>query len=113
MTLLIADDNAFMRRLIRQIVGEHFLNIFECENGYDAVRLYKKHQPDWVLMDIEMPHLDGLMATEIIKKLFPPAKIIIVTKFADELYRKAAQNVGATAFSSKDDLLHIASYFGV
>ncbi|MEK7725071.1 MAG: response regulator [Acidobacteriota bacterium] len=109
MKLLIADDNAFMRRLIRQIVGQYFQEIFECKNGFDAVQLYKLHQPDWVLMDLEMPSIDGLIATSIIKEVFPMAKIIIVTKYNDEPYRQAAKKVGAFDFIAKDNLLHIWS----
>jgi CheY-like chemotaxis protein len=112
MKLLIADDNAFMRRLIRQIVGSYFTDIFECENGFDAVQSYKKHEPDWVLMDLEMPYVDGLTAIENIKEIYPLAKIIIVTKYDEEPYRRAADKVGATAFATKDNLLNIWSIMG-
>lgn len=112
MRLLIADDNAFMRRLIRQIVGSYFNEVFECENGFDAVQSYNKNKPDWVLMDLEMPFVDGLTATGIIMKVHPLAKIIIVTKFDEEHYQKIAKEVGAFAFVKKDDLLKLWSLMG-
>ena len=109
MKLLIVDDNAFMRRLIKQIVGNYFTEIFETVNGFEAVKFYKKHEPDWIIMDLEMPIVDGLAATELIKKVYPSAKILIVTKYDEEPYRTAAAKVGANAFASKDNLLHIWS----
>lgn len=112
MKLLIVDDNAFMRRLIRQIVGSYFAEIFESEDGFEAVQIYKKHEPDWILMDLEMPNVDGLTATKIIKKLNPAAKIIIVTKYDEKEYRRAAAEVGATDFAIKDNLLNIWSLMG-
>lgn len=107
MKLLIADDNAFMRRLIRQIVGNYFQEVFECDNGFSAIQFYKLHQPDWVLMDLEMPNINGITATKIITEVFPEAKIIIVTKYDEEHYRLAAKEVGAFAFATKDNLLNI------
>lgn len=112
MKLLIADDNAFMRRLIRQIIGHYFHEVFECENGYEAIKSYKLHRHDWVLMDLEMPNINGITATRIIREVFPMARVIILTKYDDEFYRQIAQEVGAFAFATKDNLLNIWTLMG-
>lgn len=52
-TILIADDSAFMRKWLRNILEKHaYVVIAEAANGIDAVRLYQKHHPDMVLLDI-------------------------------------------------------------
>lgn len=109
MVLLIVDDNVFMRSLIRQIVSSYFTEIIECADGFEAIQTYKLKEPDWVLMDIEMPIIDGLTATDLIRKIYPKAKIVIVTKHDDELFRAAAAKAGAIAFASKDNLFNIWS----
>ncbi len=59
MTLLIVEDNPAMRRLMRRLVDGLADEIGECSDGVEAVALYAELQPDWVLMDIEMPRLNG------------------------------------------------------
>ena len=82
-----------------QIVGE-------AANGRTAVDLNHALAPDVILMDIAMPQLNGLEATKIIRRNSPAAKIIIMTAMAAEPYRKAAMDVGATAFMSKGALFN-------
>lgn len=57
-------------------------------NGKDAVELYKKHQPDVVLLDLVMPEFDGYYAIENIRKINPDAKIIVLTGSVQEYYGK-------------------------
>lgn len=94
-----------MRRLIRQIVEKICEQVFECEDGLEALAVYRENQPDLVLMDVEMPRLDGINATVEIKKAFPAARIAIITKFTDRQTRQAALEAGALAFLGKDNLL--------
>ncbi|HVR34931.1 MAG TPA: response regulator, partial [Methylomirabilota bacterium] len=63
MTVLIADDNARFRRLLRTLLEGTTSIVAEAANGTEAVQLYHRHHPDWVLMDIRMTILDGLKAT--------------------------------------------------
>jgi two-component system response regulator DegU len=69
--------------------------------------MYEKEAPDWVLMDVAMEPVNGLIATESITRLHPEAKIIIVTQFDDPEYREAAINAGASAYVLKENLLEI------
>lgn len=104
MRLMIVDDNPAMRRLMRSVVREPSNSIWEYEDGAEALSAYREHQPDWVLMDIEMPRTDGLTATRAIRGEFPHARVVIVTQHADELTRSAATAAGAYAFVPKTDL---------
>lgn len=109
MKALIADDNRFIRRLIRLIVEDYFDEILECENGFDAFQSFIIHKPDWVLMDVEMPHIDGLTATKAIIEKYPQAKIIILSEDIDKKSQKSAMKVGACGYAPKDNLLKIRS----
>lgn len=104
MNFLIAEDSAKMRRMLRQIVAESDDRVYECADGAAAVAAYAERQPDWVLMDIKMPKLDGLTATRRIRAMDCAARIIIVTGFDDPALRVAAAEAGAAAFVVKDDL---------
>jgi len=68
-TILIVEDNAAIRRLIRRAVAHLADEIYECEDGADALKAYSEHQPDLVLMDVRMPRMDGLAATRQIMSL--------------------------------------------
>ena len=103
-SFLIVDDNPKMRLLIRSIVRKVSDDILECSDGLEALPAYIAHRPEWVLMDVEMPGMDGLRATRAITEQFPDARIVIVTQHTDAATREAAKAAGATGFVSKDNL---------
>jgi len=107
LTVLVVDDNADMRRLIRSIVSDLAHYIVECSDGSQAIQAYAAHKPDWVLMDIEMPALDGISATWEIKAGFPDAQIVIVTEYDDPAWREEARRAGACAYVLKDSLADV------
>lgn len=108
-TLLIVDDNAEMRQLVKQIVRKQSDAIFECEDGDEVLTAYDAHRPDWVVMDVEMKRMDGLTATAALVSVYPQAKVVVVTKYADANTREAAMKAGAVFFVGKDDLLGLRS----
>lgn len=105
--LLIVDDSAEMRRLIRQVAAKACDEVFECEDGAEVLGAFTTHHPDWVLMDVEMKRMDGLKATAALIKLHPEAKVIIVTRHTDAQTREAAVEAGARFFVGKDDLISL------
>jgi len=102
--VLIVEDNASMRRLIRSIVGDLANSVAECADGEGALAAYAACEPDWVLMDIRMPGVDGLTATRQIVARYPEAKVMIVTENDRPQTRAAALACGAREFLSKDYL---------
>ncbi len=104
MTILIADDNPPVRRIIRSLVAREGVKIYECSDGVEAVAAYVEYFPDWVLMDIEMRNMDGIAATQAIRALNPQARIIVVTSYDDPELRAATEEAGAAAYVVKDDL---------
>jgi CheY-like chemotaxis protein len=105
MRILIVEDNASMRRLIKSIVSDLADIIDECSDGVEALAAYTEHHPDWVLMDIKMKEMDGIAATRNITTLFPGARVMIVTDYDDEKLRAAACSAGACEYVVKEDLL--------
>lgn len=71
-------------------------------NGYEALEKCKEFRPDIILMDIRMPRLDGIKATNKIKELYPHLKILILTTFEDEESIFEAMEKGADGYLVKD-----------
>jgi YesN/AraC family two-component response regulator len=99
--VLIVDDNPRARDGLAAFVStqEGLTVVSEAANGEDALTRIESQNPDLVLMDIEMPVMDGLQATEIIKKRWPHIRVVILTIYTD--YKSQAQEVGADAFLVK------------
>lgn len=107
MKLLIAEDNAQMRQMIRRIVADLAADICECEDGAEAVALYQTTHPDWVLMDLEMPRMNGLLATQAILRTDPTARVLIVTNHNDDSLRQAATAAGVCGYVLKENLFDL------
>jgi len=104
--VLIADDHQEFRRIVHRFL-ESFPNISvvgEAIDGIDVVSKTEELNPDVVLMDIAMPHRNGLDATRIIKQRWPSKVVVIVTMHDDEAYRLRAQEAHADGFILKSTL---------
>lgn len=79
--ILIVDDHAHAREAIREILEEYedFIIVGEGKNGEEAIKLMEELMPDIILMDIQMPVMNGLEATKRIKLTFPYVKIVMIT----------------------------------
>jgi DNA-binding NarL/FixJ family response regulator len=103
-TVLIADDQALVRtgfRVILEAEGDIEV-VAEVENGNEAVRQAALVKPQVVLMDIRMPELDGLAATEQILRQRDPPTIVVLTTFDQNEYIYRALRAGAAGFLLKD-----------
>lgn len=107
MKVLIVDDNPKVRQLVRSFLPKSVEEIYECGDGNKALGLYQKHLPDWILMDWEMPNVDGITATRRIIAEFPQAHICMVTAFNDDDLKMQAFEAGASGFVLKDNLNEI------
>jgi CheY-like chemotaxis protein len=105
--LLIVDDNARMRAAIRAVLAGRPYVITEAADGLEGVETFSRLRPQWVVMDVSMPRLDGIEATRRIHALDPSANVIVVTDYGDEATRRATAAVGARAFLTKDDLFRL------
>jgi two-component system chemotaxis response regulator CheY len=84
-TVLIVDDSALMRNVIKKMLTESGYKVCgEAGNGYNATLQYKKLKPDIVTMDITMPILDGLLATQWILRDDPAARVIMTSAIGQQ-----------------------------
>lgn len=100
--VLVVDDMAFMRNLIRVVLEEEGMEIVTtADNGTAGVEAYKEYQPDVVLMNVRMPILDGIGATEQIIEHDPDATVIMCTGNRQEAKMQEAVKAGATDYITK------------
>ena len=102
--ILLVDDHSFIRRALKISLGdESSLEIIgEAENGQLAITQVESLQPDVVLMDIQMPLMDGVEATKQICDRFPDTKVLILTVDDTEDYVSQALKYGASGYILKN-----------
>ena len=102
--VLIVDDQQLMRDGIASLlkIQDGLEIVGMAANGQEAVELATSQQPDVILMDVRMPVLDGVAATEQIHRQMPACKIVMLTTFNDEAYVLEALQVGASGYLLKD-----------
>lgn len=102
-SLLLVDDQALMREGMRVILNleEDMVVVGEAGNGQEAISLYDELRPDVVLMDVQMPVMDGISAVRSICRRDPEAKIIILTTFEKDEYVFEGIRAGALSYTLK------------
>ena len=109
MKLVIIDDDCLVSGALKTILeasGEVTIAATGTD-GTDAVRLYREHLPDILLMDIRMKQMDGLQATVEIRKEFSDANILLLTTFSDDEYIVKALRSGARGYLLKQDYTNL------
>jgi DNA-binding NarL/FixJ family response regulator len=102
MRVLLADDHQILRDGVRRGLESAGATVVgEADNGEEAVELAEALHPDIVLMDISMPVLDGVAATERITASFPDIKVVVLTMHDDPDSTRAALRAGAVAYMTK------------
>ena len=101
--IIIVDDHLIFRQGLTSIItSENIATVIgEASNGIEFIELISKMKPDIVLMDIDMPHMNGLDATEKAIKLIPELKIIVFSMFSDEEYYHKMIERGVKGFILK------------
>jgi CheY-like chemotaxis protein len=107
--ILIADDDARMRQMERQIVNSLASEVYEAGDGGEAIAICAAQRPDWVLMDFRMKPMDGLRATAEIKVRLPKTRIVIVSQYDEAELRAEAARAGACAYVLKENLHELPS----
>jgi DNA-binding NarL/FixJ family response regulator len=102
--VLIADDHRIVRQGLRHVceLAGDLTVVGEAEDGQEAVKMARRLQPDVILMDINMPLLDGVQATQRIVEANMPARVIILTMFRQDKYVFEAIKAGARGYLLKD-----------
>lgn len=100
--ILLVDDAAFMRMMLRDTLTKNgYSEIYEAEDGVQAVSVYSQVNPDLVIMDITMPNMDGLQALKEIKGNDPNAVVVMCSAMGQESMVIEAIKSGAKDFIVK------------
>lgn len=102
-TILIADDHTLIRETWSYVLNndERFQVIAESGNGQEAVDLAKTLRPDIVIMDINLPGINGIEATRLIRKFSPATRILGVSLHTQPTYARKMMQMGASGYVTK------------
>ncbi len=102
--VLVADDHSLLRTGVANIINQEsdLEVVAQAVDGLDAIAAFTSHRPDVVLMDLRMPHMEGVEAILRIREIDPHARVVVLTTYdADEDIARALQ-AGAKAYILKD-----------
>lgn len=104
--IVVADDHPLIRRGVRAVLSmvADVLVVGEAEDGAQAVALYRTLLPDLILLDLQMPKVDGIEAIEQIRQDFPQAKILVLTTYSGDAQALRALRAGALGYILKSNL---------
>jgi len=105
-TVLVVDDEASIRRTLREILEYEGLTVDEARNGIEALTKVQEHSYDVALLDIKMPRKDGLEVLEVIVEKWPELPVIMISGHADVRTAVEATKTGAFHFIEKPPDLH-------
>lgn len=109
-TVLIVEDNELNMKLFNDLLEANGYNVIQTSNGYQALELAREHQPNLILMDIQLPEVSGLEVTQWIKQdeAIASIPVIAVTAFAMKGDEERIRQGGCEAYISKP--ISVASF---
>lgn len=104
-TVVIADDHPFLRTGVRVLLESTpgFRVIGEASNGIEAVRLALRLTPDVMLLDMQMPHLNGLEVLDVLRESDTGVRVIVLSAYDDKYFATEALTKGASGYYLKED----------
>ena len=106
--LLLVDDQKLFIESLKNVIERTDRSIEVigvAHDGSQALELLKKNKPDIILMDVQMPNMDGVQATRNILNQYPDIKIVMLTTFDDDDYVRDALNYGAIGYLLKENIM--------
>lgn len=102
-SILLVDDEAHIRKFISLLLRHLGVKrIFEAPNGMEALAVYRKEQPDLVLLDVNMPVMDGIETLKGLKAINPDCVVVMLTSLANRQTIVDASSLGAANYIRKD-----------
>jgi len=104
--VMVVDDSEPIRSLLMALLDMLFpdCEVLSASNGEESVALAQATGPDIIFMDINMPGMDGIKATEQIKSFLPSARVVMLTGFDDINLRRDAESAGASYYLLKQSI---------
>jgi two-component system, NarL family, response regulator DegU len=102
--IAIADDHALFRRGMASLLKtvDDFEVVMEASNGKELIDLIPTFNPDLIIMDLKMPIMDGMQATEHIKQIWPNIKVIVISMLDEDQFVYKLMELGANGYLLKD-----------
>jgi DNA-binding NarL/FixJ family response regulator len=103
--ILIVEDEISVRNAVRVFLEHHspFEVCGEAANGVEAVEKASALQPDLIILDLSMPHMNGIEAASLLRSRLPNTPVVVYTMFGDVLGKQLAAALGVAAIVSKSD----------
>jgi two-component system, chemotaxis family, chemotaxis protein CheY len=102
-TILIVDDEAHIRKYVTLILKSlGVTSVVEASNGEEAVATFERVQPDMVLLDVNMPQIDGIETLKRLKAAYPDCIVVMLTSLANRATVEQALELGAANYIRKD-----------
>jgi CheY-like chemotaxis protein len=102
-SILLVDDESHIRKFISLLLRHlGIAKIYEAPNGREALEVYKRESPDLVMLDVNMPVMDGIETLRALKQLNPDAVVVMLTSLANRQTIDEAVALGAANYIRKD-----------
>ena len=108
--ILIADDSPFIREQLRGLLEQRGAVVFEAKNGLEAVQKSQDFKPDLVVLDCQMPEMDGLQAARQLFQTMPQVPLVMFALDTSPYLAEAAQKNGVRALFSKTRYFQLLSW---
>jgi|SRR5580658_871826 DNA-binding NarL/FixJ family response regulator len=111
-TILVTDNNAMIRKSLCRIfeIVEDYDICAEAVNGEEAIALAMQHKPDLIVLDFQMPGMNGIEAADELKRIMPNVPIILFTLHADAMRYSLGQSSPIDLIIAKSDAIHIVDH---
>jgi DNA-binding NarL/FixJ family response regulator len=102
-SVVVCDDVPELRRLARLVLEEdgEMVVVGEASDGREAIEVIESHQPDVAVLDLSMPHMDGLEAIPLIHEVSPPTRIVVFSGFEEGRVADVALRLSASRYVRK------------
>ncbi|MDD5371117.1 MAG: response regulator transcription factor [Anaerolineaceae bacterium] len=103
--VLVADDHLVMRRAVRKLLSQRadIQVVGESENGWEALKLVEELNPDILLLDMDMPVMDGIEVARLLQKNKSPVRILVLSGYNDQVYIRLVLEEGVCGYLTKEE----------
>jgi DNA-binding NarL/FixJ family response regulator len=102
--VLLAEDHVLVRQGLRALLEQEGITVIgEASDGHEALKIAQKQHPDVAVLDISMPHLNGIETTRRLREASPQTKTVLLTMHTEDLYVLEAMQAGAVGYVLKTD----------